>query len=120
LLAKVIAAGETREVATKRLIDALRRFPILGVPTNISFLVSVLLHPRFQSGQIDTGFLDAEEAALTTPESAELPEIVRAAFSAHENQSTPADPDGSARRIAGAGGGHARHDPWNSLKGWRG
>ncbi len=112
LLAKIIAAGETRDVATRRLIDALRRFPILGVPTNIAFLLKVLSHPRFQSGQIDTGFLDAEEAALTTPESAELPEIVRAAFSAHENQSTPA--------LTGTPVETGRHDPWNDLKGWRG
>jgi acetyl-CoA carboxylase biotin carboxylase subunit len=65
LLAKVIAVGESRDVARGRLIDALRRFPILGVRTNIPFLLRVLSHPRFKTNEIDTGFLEAEDAVLT-------------------------------------------------------
>jgi len=110
LLAKVIAAGETRDVATSRLMDALRRFPVLGVRTNIRFLLRVLSHPRFQSGQIDTGFLDAEDAVLTASEPAGLPAVVRAAFEAHEDRAT----------VPGAPGNGDRDDPWNRLKGWRG
>ena len=110
LLAKVIAAGETREVATRRLVEALRRFPILGVRTNIPFLVRVLEHPRFESGRIDTGFLDLEEATLTRAEPRELPAVVRAALAAHDDR--PA--------ISGAPGVGAESDPWSRLKGWRG
>jgi acetyl-CoA carboxylase biotin carboxylase subunit len=110
LLAKIIAEGETREVATRRLIEALRRFPILGVRTNIPFLLRVLAHPRFQSGRIDTGFLDTEQAALVGSESDDLPEVVRAAFAAHDDRpavsGAPIDPD--------------HWDPWTQLKGWRG
>jgi acetyl-CoA carboxylase biotin carboxylase subunit len=110
LLAKVIAAGETRDVARKRLIGALERFAVLGVRTNISFLLSVLAHPRFQSGQIDTAFLDTEEAILTAYERAELPEIVRAAFTAHQDHVV----------VPGTAVQRDRPDPWSDLKGWRG
>jgi acetyl-CoA carboxylase biotin carboxylase subunit len=110
LLAKVIATGETRDIATSRLIDALRRFPVLGVRTNISFLLRVLLHPRFQGGQIDTGFLDVEEAALTVPGPRDVPDVVRAAFVAHEDQTA----------VGGRPGDGSRYDPWIHLKGWRG
>ena len=56
MLAKVIASGETREIAIARLVAALRDYPILGVRTNIPFLIRVLEHPRFRAGDVDTGF----------------------------------------------------------------
>ena len=55
LLAKVIATGGSREVARVRLAQALGNFPILGIRTNIPFLIRLLNHPRFISGEIDTG-----------------------------------------------------------------
>src|SRR5262245_34799284 len=64
LLAKVIATAATREEAVRRLVCALREFPILGVRTNTGFLLSILEHPRFRAGDIDTGWLDAEGASF--------------------------------------------------------
>ena len=84
LLAKVIASAETRDQAIARLSVALRSFPILGICTNIPFLLRVLDHPRFRSGTADTGFLDAEAVSLAElPEDRELPAHVRAAVDAH-------------------------------------
>jgi acetyl/propionyl-CoA carboxylase alpha subunit len=60
LLAKVIAHAETREQAIDRLIAGLKDFHILGVKTNISFLIEVLDHPEFRAGRFDTGFLARE------------------------------------------------------------
>lgn len=60
LLAKVIAHGETRASTIDRLITALLDFHILGVNTNIAYLIDVLDHPGFRSADIDTGFLDRE------------------------------------------------------------
>ena len=37
-------------MAITRLVCALREFPILGVRTNIAFLLRVLEHPRFLAG----------------------------------------------------------------------
>ena len=53
-----------------RLVAALRDYPILGVRTNIPFLIAVLEHPRFRAGDVDTGFLDRETTpSLTFPTS---------------------------------------------------
>ena len=64
LIAKVIAQAETRDLAIARLVAALRAFPVLGIITNIPFLIRVLEHPSFQSGDMHTGFLDHEGATL--------------------------------------------------------
>ena len=52
MLAKVIASGESRDVALARLAAALRDYPILGIRTNIPFLLRILDHPRFRAGDI--------------------------------------------------------------------
>ena len=106
LLAKVIATSATREDAIQRLMCALREFPILGVHTNIEFLLRILDHPRFRAGDVDTGFLDAEGAALATSSPVEIPDAVQAAIAAHESESVPETPP-------------SRPDPWQSLNEWR-
>jgi acetyl-CoA carboxylase biotin carboxylase subunit len=65
LLAKVIAHGPTRAVATERLIGALRDLAIGGVITNRDLLIAVLEHPEFRAGAIDTHFIDRELPAAT-------------------------------------------------------
>jgi acetyl-CoA carboxylase biotin carboxylase subunit len=57
LLAKVIAHGATRPEAVARLRGALLDFHILGVRTNIGYLLDVIGHPKFLEGDLDTGFL---------------------------------------------------------------
>jgi acetyl/propionyl-CoA carboxylase alpha subunit len=64
LMAKVIASAETREGAIARLTAALRDFPVLGVRTNIPFLLRVLEHADFRAARIDTGFLDRDHPEL--------------------------------------------------------
>jgi 3-methylcrotonyl-CoA carboxylase alpha subunit len=63
LIAKLIAWADTRERARRRAVAALRNYPILGVRTNVAFLIALLEHPRFISGDIDTGFVDRYFAA---------------------------------------------------------
>ena len=63
MIAKVIAHGATRPEAVRKLADALRRSEIHGLTTNRDFLVRVLTHPEFASGDADTGFLDRHDAA---------------------------------------------------------
>ncbi len=57
MLAKVIAWGETREHARRRLLQALQQIAVLGVRTNLPFLMEVLTHPDFQAGKLHTRFL---------------------------------------------------------------
>jgi acetyl-CoA carboxylase biotin carboxylase subunit len=64
MIAKLIATGETRDAARQRALAALRDYPILGIRTNIPFLIRLLEHPRFVSGDIDTHFIDTEGETL--------------------------------------------------------
>ncbi|MBN8689919.1 MAG: ATP-grasp domain-containing protein [Armatimonadetes bacterium] len=60
MVAKLIVTAEDRSAAITRTIRALKDFHVLGVKTNIPYLISVLEHPGFKSGDIDTGFLGRE------------------------------------------------------------
>ncbi len=62
LLVKVIASGQSYEIAMNRMDRALSEFRIRGVKTNIPFLENVISHDRFRSGQATTTLID------TTPE----------------------------------------------------
>jgi acetyl-CoA/propionyl-CoA carboxylase biotin carboxyl carrier protein len=106
LLAKVIASAATRDEAIRRLACALREFPILGVRTNIEFVLRILEHPRFLAGDIDTGFLDTAGAALAARAEDVPPAAVRAAIDSYESE-----PRGEALRSG--------LDPWQSLRAWR-
>src|SRR5262245_19829983 len=77
LLAKLIAWGETRDAARRRALAALRSYPVLGIRTNIALLIELLEHPRFVSGSIDTGFLDAEGDAIRSRLITEPPAVVQ-------------------------------------------
>jgi propionyl-CoA carboxylase alpha chain len=58
LLSKVISWGETREQARTTLVNALNRYYIEGVTTNVGFANSILNHPAFMKGELSTGFID--------------------------------------------------------------
>jgi acetyl/propionyl-CoA carboxylase alpha subunit len=113
LIAKVIASGETRDVARARLVAALRDFPVLGVSTNIPFLVRVLEHPRFADGTVDTAFLDDEGGALARLPPAGVPAHVIAAARAHLDGGLTVGSTDDKARDPGS------DDPWSVLKGWR-
>jgi acetyl-CoA carboxylase, biotin carboxylase subunit len=57
LIGKLIVHAATREEAIGRALQALDEFIIEGVHTTIPFLRSVLRHPEFLAGRVDTGFL---------------------------------------------------------------
>ena len=58
LIAKVIAHAPTRELAAEKLAAGLEKTAIEGIVTNRDFLVRVLRHPVFLSGNYTTSFLD--------------------------------------------------------------
>jgi acetyl/propionyl-CoA carboxylase alpha subunit len=109
MLGKIIASGETRETAIARLVAALRDFPILGVGTNIPFLIRVLEHPRFRTGDVDTGFLDREGDALAAVPD-DLPPFLQEALQ-EINGFVSSEPQ--------AGSPQPEADPWATLRGWR-
>ena len=109
LIAKVIAAGETREVARRRLLTALRSYPILGVRTNVPFLIALLEHPRFVRGELDTRFVDVEREALVAPLAGAPPAAALAVATA------AADEPGGRASLEAPGA----RDPWAELRDWR-
>jgi acetyl-CoA carboxylase biotin carboxylase subunit len=113
LLAKLIVNGVDRAAALGRARAALRQFPILGIRTNIPFLLRLLDHPAFAAGDVDTGFIEREMASLTTRRSkddgASLA-VAAAASIGGERSAWPAP--GLDTRASGA-------DPWQALHGWR-
>ena len=58
MLAKVIASGRNREEAIQRMTRALQDMSIQGIVTNRRFLIQVLQHDAFSSGEISTHFIN--------------------------------------------------------------
>lgn len=59
MISKLIVHGEDRSSALEKLISALKRYELAGVPTNIDFLIKCAQHPVFQEpGACNTGFLE--------------------------------------------------------------
>ena len=112
LLAKMTVWAETRSTAIDRVIAALRDFPVLGIRSNIPFLIRVLDHAAFRRGDLHTAFIDEHLAELIAP--AEITAAVVAAAAAATS------PGGGLER--GSSDVHpglpAATDPWSSLKGW--
>ncbi len=61
LLAKVTAWGPDREDARARIIRALQECRVVGVATNIPYLLEILALPAFIEGKLDTDFLDRHQ-----------------------------------------------------------
>ncbi|MDO8681713.1 MAG: biotin carboxylase N-terminal domain-containing protein [Acidobacteriota bacterium] len=120
MLAKVIVWAETRDAARHRALAALRDYAILGIHTNIPFLLRILEHPQFIDATIDTGFLDREGPAIAATISTELPEAALAAVAEHRRTvgtagtrgTNPLGTPGTVRTV--------RTDPFLSLGRWRG
>ncbi len=111
LLAKLIVSAETREAAIRRAVTALRHYIVLGIRTNVPFLLAVLQHPRFMAADLDTAFLETERhvlaAALETP----LPVAALAAAAVHEDAARA--PIVASRPAVGLDA-----DPFETLRGW--
>ncbi len=65
LLVKLIVWGSDRAEAMQRLRAALETFELVGVSTNLDLLRALVADPKFQRGEYDTGFVEAEAARLT-------------------------------------------------------
>jgi len=60
MIAKLIVHAKDRSSAIDRMRDALNAFVIRGISSNIPFQAALMQHPRFHSGNFNTGFI-AEE-----------------------------------------------------------
>jgi len=58
MIAKLSLQGEDRAAAIDRAVSALKDFAILGVTTNVEYLIAILQDDAFAAGDLHTGFLD--------------------------------------------------------------
>jgi acetyl/propionyl-CoA carboxylase alpha subunit len=83
LLAKIVAHGETRDEAARRLTAALAGMRLHGVVNNRNLLLGVLRHPEFLAGKTDVAFLERNEPnALAAPPAGREGEGLHAAAAA--------------------------------------
>ena len=64
MLAKVVAWGDNRAQARERAVAALRAFEVEGLRCNRDFLIACLMDDGFARGDLHTGFIEANKAAL--------------------------------------------------------
>ena len=105
MIAKVIAAAETRDLAIARLAAALREFTIDGVRTNLRFLVALLESQAFRDGAVDTNFLDREAPSIVA---AMADTSIRNPQPAILNQSATRNPQSAMAPPT------PRRDPWDA------
>ncbi|MCI4663921.1 MAG: biotin/lipoyl-binding protein [Neomegalonema sp.] len=73
MIAKIIAHGPSRAAALGRLRAALAASRVVGTVTNLRFLEALAAHEGFARGEVDTGVIDRDLAALTaSPEPTKL------------------------------------------------
>ena len=108
MLAKLVAWGPDRGASLRRLEVALSQFQVLGVVTNIPLLRAVLAHPRFQTGDYDTGFLEWNPA-VTVPSTTEETLTLAQALAAWAAAQPSVSGSPSAERE-----GPAHTGPWQS------
>jgi acetyl-CoA carboxylase biotin carboxylase subunit len=87
LLAKVIAWGENRPAAIRRIRCALDEFQIGGLATDLEFLKQIINSPQFVTGSVTTTYLEE----FNPPQTAQDPEMERnvalaVALFAHQRQ----------------------------------
>ena len=105
LLAKLIAYGESRRQAIRRLRRALREYVIGGVKTNLALFTEILSNRDFVAGRADTGLLARMRSSPPGAGSEEPEEAVLLAagifqvLDSHRDGS-PDSPDRSAWKLA--------------------
>ncbi|HEX3947500.1 MAG TPA: biotin carboxylase N-terminal domain-containing protein, partial [Acidimicrobiales bacterium] len=103
MLAKVIGWGADRAEALGRLRQALAGTTVLGVATNVGFLVDLLGHPDVAAGRLDTELVERVAAELQAGGTTELQAAIVAGSLLAADLGTPGSPT----------------DPWDLPDGWR-
>ncbi|MCA9965720.1 MAG: acetyl-CoA carboxylase biotin carboxylase subunit [Anaerolineales bacterium] len=113
MLAKVITWGASRAEAIAKMVQALESMVVLGITTNIPYLLAILQEPQFQAGRTNTHYL-ATHLAGWKGETAVF-ETEWLGLAAMELL--------AGRRVSGNGGVNegktAVFDPWGMAGGWR-
>ncbi|MDA9375242.1 methylcrotonoyl-CoA carboxylase [Brucella melitensis] len=102
MIAKIITHGATRDEALNRLDAALNKTRIAGLVTNRQFLSALCNLEAFRTGDVDTGLIGRETAALFTDAQPSDISFALAALGALDLLDAP-----------------EKSDPWSGLRGFR-
>ncbi|QGA57021.1 acetyl/propionyl/methylcrotonyl-CoA carboxylase subunit alpha [Brucella sp. 2280] len=102
MIAKIITHGATRDEARNRLDAALNKTRIAGLVTNRQFLSALCNLEAFRTGDVDTGLIGRETAALFTDAQPSDIAFALAALGALDLLDAP-----------------EKSDPWSGLRGFR-
>ena len=89
MIAKVVTYGPTRAVALARLRAALAATEVAGSVTNLAFLGALAAHERFNAGDVDTGLIGRDLAALVSEPEVAPEALALAALVAHGLDGAP-------------------------------
>src|SRR5262249_12405924 len=109
---KLIAWGEDRGAALRRMARMLEETRVAGLATNRDFLHAVVTHPAFANGDVHTGFI-AEHRAALLPAADKVPERVVALAALYAVLTNAAE---TAARAAAS---RDPFSPWHRSDGWR-
>ena len=111
MIAKISTWGADREQARRRMAGALRQTAVLGLTTNLPFLIELMDHPAFAAGDTHTGFL-SEYFPNWQP--GDQPHTLAAALAASLHRGPYRNGDGSTSLPS-----QDSSTPWRQLGGWR-
>ncbi|CAM2008901.1 acetyl-CoA carboxylase biotin carboxylase subunit [Acanthopleuribacter pedis] len=106
MIAKLIAWGETRDIACDKLVNALAEYCIQGVHTNVAFLRKILQEAEFRAGNTTTAYLSHYAPDLAVPTATVDTALALTCLAEPETQ-------------AAGGAGPTFQEPWQQLSGWR-
>jgi acetyl-CoA carboxylase biotin carboxylase subunit len=112
LVAKVIACAPTRADALARMDNALARYIVLGLTTNISFLRAVLAHPEFRNGAATTRFIETRFANWQPRVEVNDETLIAAALAEALGPQTTRNGPAQSETVEA-------NNPWNTADGFR-
>lgn len=104
MLAKLVVWGQDRAEAIDRLQQALKNYVLLGLKTNLAYLIRVISHPAFAAGDTFTQFIGRYGSELQAP--TELPPELLAALLQSQAPAPQASLTGSSEADL--------YNPWRS------
>ncbi|KAI6063090.1 Methylcrotonoyl-CoA carboxylase subunit alpha, mitochondrial [Aix galericulata] len=76
MIAKLVVWAEDRQAALRKLRYSLHQYNIVGLSTNIDFLLSLSEHPQFEAGNVHTNFIPQHYDELFPAKKATRHEVV--------------------------------------------
>ena len=107
LLAKLIVHAPTRDQAIRKMVLALKDFHILGIKTNIPYLLDLVQSEAFQKGEFDTNYIERELTDWQPEEN--IPDYIQKLFYKADQRSSGNQPAKEA----------IEQNAWSIGDGWR-